>query len=292
MLIDTGWNDAECKNKMLSELKALDVDLGKTDLFVTHMHADHLGLAGDLATDTSTVYFNRPEASNVNQERSGKQKRQQKLDDAYILYGYPEKELKQSLEGHPGRIHALSRHLDFRFVKEGDTIEIGDYHFRTMETPGHSPGHSCLYEPNKRILVAGDHILSDISPNIAFSLIMADPLQQYLESLEKISRLEISLVLPGHRRIITDHKRRITELREHHQVRLTEVISALQDGDKTAYEVAPYVTWNTGFRSWKLFPSAPKRFAFGETLAHLEYLENKGTVRQRKKDNTVKFSLA
>ncbi|MBI4334920.1 MAG: MBL fold metallo-hydrolase [Chloroflexi bacterium] len=291
LLIDTGWNQRECKDKMLCELGALGVDLNKTDIFITHLHADHCGLAADLATRTSTVYINDVEAFAVNLESDRKRENDQELNEVFTRNGYPEEELKRSLESHPGRVHGLSRRIDFEILREGDALRIGDYSFRAVATPGHSLGHMCLYEAKMKVLVAGDHILSDITPNIAFTLRIQNPLKKYLESLEKIRSMDIGLVLPGHRRTIDDHKARIGELREHHRHRLTEVLSALKDGDKTAYEIAPFITWNIGFSSWELFPYPPKRFAFGETLAHLKYLEEEGSVRQRTWQDKILFSL-
>ena len=291
LIIDTGWNRQECRDEMLSGLKLLNVDLSKTDFFITHLHADHLGLVATLATDTSTVYFNQKETSMINSESSEWEKRWQEFDTFYIRNGFPEDELKKSMENHPGRQYNLKKRLDFRILKEGDTIQIGEYYFRCIETPGHSPGHMCLYEPNKKILIAGDHILFDITPNIMFWLEMEDSLGEYLANLEKVYYLDVELVLPGHRNIWNDHRRRIKELQEHHQARLKEVIAALKNGGKTAFQVAPYITWDIEYRSWELFPAGQKWFAVGETLAHLKYLEKQGMVRRETQENRMLFSL-
>jgi len=292
LIIDTGWNHQECMQVMSSNLKKLNVDLGKTDFFITHLHADHLGLVGKLATDTSTVYFNQKEAAMVNSESSEWERRWQEFDAFYIRNGFPEDELKKSMENHPGRQYNLKERLDFRILKEEDTIQIGEYSFRCIETPGHSPGHMCLYEPNKKILIAGDHVLSNITPNIMFWLEMEDSLGEYLANLEKVYALDVELVLPGHRNIWNDHRRRIKELQKHHHARLKEVGAALEDGGKTAFQVAPYITWDIEYRSWELFPAGQKWFAVGETLAHLKYLEEQGMVRRETQENRILFSLA
>ena len=291
LIIDTGWNRQECRDEMFSNLKLMNVDLSKTDFFITHLHADHLGLVATLATDTSIVYFNQKETSMINSERSEWEKRWQEFDAFYIRNGFPEDELKKSMENHPGRQYNLKKQLDFRILKEGDTMQIEDYSFRCIETPGHSPGHMCLYEPNKKILVAGDHILFNITPNIMFWLEMEDPLGEYLANLEKVYSLDVELVLPGHRNIWNDHRGRIKELHEHHQARLKEALAALEDGGKTAFQVAPYISWDIEYRSWERFPAGQKWFAVGETLAHLKYLEEKGLVRKETQENRILFSL-
>ncbi len=276
---------------MSSSLERLDVDLKKTDFFITHLHADHLGLTSSLATDTSTVYFNQKEATIVNAETFGDEWHWQKRDESFLSNGFPEDELKRAAVSHPGRRYSIKKPFDFCILKEGDTIEIGDYSFRCIETPGHTPGHMCLYDADKKILVAGDHILFDITPNITSWIEMDNALNQYLASLEKVYALDVSLVLPGHRRIMNNHRERIRELQEHHQARLNEVLSALEDGEKNAFQVAPYLTWDISFSSWELFPAQQKWFAFGETLAHLHYLEGKKLIKERTKGQKIVFSL-
>ena len=288
LVIDTGMNREECMHEMRSCLGMLNVDLNKTDFFITHLHADHLGLVGDLATDTSKVYFNEKEVSLAD---PGEEYWRQ-LGEVFKSHGFPEDELGRAMKRHPGRIYGLKRHVDFCLLKEGDAIDVGDYSFRCTETPGHTPWHMCLYEGEKKVLVCGDHILFDITPNITTWRGMRNPLGQYLTSLDKVYGLDVNVVLPGHRRIWNNHRRRIAELKEHHQTRLTEILRALEDGEKAAFEIAPWVTWDIKCSSWESFPPTQKIFAVGETLAHLEYLEEQGTVRRRAEEDKVLFSLS
>jgi len=102
----------------------------------------------------------------------------------------------------------------------------------------------------------------------------------------------VDLVLPGHRRLLKDHKKRINELQEHHRDRLDEALSALGNGSKTAWEVAPYITWDIEFNSWQEFPSVQKFFAIGETIAHLDYLVLQGKARKDMENHKVLYSLS
>lgn len=289
LIIDTGMNREECKQQMLSNIQELDVDLNRTDFFITHLHADHLALAGELVTESSAVYFNEKEAAPINFGGG------EPMQDAFGFLcsnGFPEDELERALKNHPAALYGLRRHLEFSLLRENDIINAGDYSFRCIETPGHSPGHMCLYEPNKRILVAGDHILFDITPNITLWPQMENPLKEYLASLEKVYPLDVDLVLPGHRSIGHDHRKRVEELRQHHKVRLNEILSAIKEGDKTAFDTAPHVSWDVDYKSWELFPPQQKFFAVGETLAHLKYLEEEGLVRRKTKDGKILFSAS
>jgi glyoxylase-like metal-dependent hydrolase (beta-lactamase superfamily II) len=227
LIIDTGWDQKECMDAMQAGLRALGVDLRKTDFFITHLHADHLGLLSRLAAETSTIYFNQPEA-----ERIRSLNRWNDFIDFARMNGFPEDELQSALRSHPGYKYGLKGDLPFSIVKEGDRISIGDYLFECVETPGHTKGHMCLYEPRKRIFVAGDHILDDITPTIQLWSDDWDPLKEYLNSLEKIYKLDIELVLPGHRGIIRNCKERIRELKDHHAKRLEEIVSILRKGSQ------------------------------------------------------------
>jgi len=288
LIIDTGMNREECKREMLSNLEKLEVDLKKTDFFITHAHADHLGLVVHLATDTSRIYMSEKEVVVHNSEGED---HWQKVILFYLLNGYPEDELKEAVENHPQRRYGFNHEMNYSVVNDGDTIEIGDYSFKCIDTRGHAPGHMSLYETNKKIFIAGDHILFDITPNIAYRLELENPLKEYLANLEKVDRLDITLLLTGHRSILNDHRKRIRELREHHQERVKEVLHALEDGEKTAFQVAPYIDWDVSFGSWELFPAAQKWFAFGETLAHLHYLEGNEMIHKRTKGQRIVFSL-
>ena len=291
LIIDTGFNCEECLNAMVTNLQKLGVDLNKTDIFITHLHVDHMGLAGTLARKSSKVYFNEQEARIINAREDVLKKDWQKILDVYVANGFDAEGARLSLKSHPAHKYGLQRRIDFATVKDGDTIVIGDFHFRCVSTPGHSPGHMSLYEANKKILVAGDHILFDITPNIAYWLEMEDALGQYLANLEKVNALDVKLVLTGHRRLIHDLRGRVRELEEHHRSRLNEVMTALGDGKQNILQIAPRITWDITAKTWEEFPPPQKWFAFGETLAHVKYLEARGIVRSRSHNGKTKYEL-
>jgi glyoxylase-like metal-dependent hydrolase (beta-lactamase superfamily II) len=285
LIVDTGWNQEECMNAMQAGLRELGVDIRKTDFFITHLHADHFGLISDLITDTSKIYFNQPDADRF---KSGFQ-----LDDFANfarLNGVPENELRAIRQSHPGLKFRAKEGLAFHILREGDAISIGNYVFKCVETPGHTWGHMCLYEPNKKIFIAGDHILNDITPNIQLWSDEWDPLKEYLASLEKVYKLDIELVLPGHRGIFKSCRERIQELKHHHQKRLEEIISILEKGKKNAFQVASQMSWDIICDSWDLFPVSQKWFATGEAIAHLKHLEKKKIIRREIREKKIVFS--
>jgi glyoxylase-like metal-dependent hydrolase (beta-lactamase superfamily II) len=207
------------------------------------------------------------------------------------LQGFPEVELQMALHSHPGFKFRSKGYPPFHILKEGDTISIGDDVFRCIETPGHTKGHMCLYEPYKKILISGDHILNDITPTIQLWSFDWNPLKEYLASLDKVYKLDIELVLPGHRGVFRNYKERIQELKHHHEKRLEEIISILEKGRKDAYQVASQMTWDIIYDSWDLFPVSQKWFGVGEAIAHLKYLEEKETIRREIQGQKILFSL-
>lgn len=150
----------------------------------------------------------------------------------------------------------------------------------------------CLYEPKCKILFSGDHILDTITPNIALWSEGDDPLKRYLESLDKVNGYEVGRVLPGHRQPFDNHRRRIAELKKHHEIRAEEVISILKKGRQNAYQVASQMTWDIDQELWEDFPVPQKWFASGEALAHLQYLLGKGRIKRELQDQKALFSLA
>jgi glyoxylase-like metal-dependent hydrolase (beta-lactamase superfamily II) len=289
LIIDTGWNREDCMTALVSGLKECGVDLRRADFFITHAHADHFGLASALAKDEARIYLSQADATDINAaDAPGYWEREASFAR---MRGFPEEELKKAFASHPGRRYRSEGYINFSILKGGDTISIGNYLFECIETPGHTEGHICLYEPSKKIFICGDHMLIDITPNILLLSDARNSLREYLVSLDKVYDLDVELVLPGHRSIFKDQKKRIRELKQHHQIRLKEVISILRKGKQNVFQIASQMTWDIGYKSWDLFPPAQKWFAFGEAMAHLKYLEAKGEVRREMEEQGIVFFM-
>lgn len=282
LVVDTGLNRAECRRAMADAVRAAGIDLAETDFVVTHAHADHVGIARELAGDHSRVYLSAPDAAILREWTGWEQ-----LFPVAAAHGFPRDELARGLEG--------NRNMGFRgedvpettTLEEGQVFAVGDYRLEAVSTPGHSPGHTCLYERERRLLLSGDHLLDEISPNIT-SWRAGDPLRAYLTSLRKVHGLEVDRVLPGHRRPFRDHRRRIRELQDHHARRLEGVLSLLEPGPRTAYDLAADMEWDLA-GSWARWAFTQRWFALGEALAHLRYLEAEETVEAAERDGLVFF---
>ncbi len=287
LLIDTGLNTKACRKAMDEALTAIDIDLGRTDFFITHYHADHYGLAPLLAGDASVVHMSQADIEALKKWPGW---------ELHIrlagINGFPEQALRDTLKNHPAHIFGTLFPKHLKAVSDGDSLHYGRYGFQVIITPGHTPGHACLYEAGQGILVSGDHVLFDITPNITCWYQDRNPLKQYFASLNKINRLQISAVLPGHRRMMPACHERIRELKEHHWKRNKEILTILTDGPKNAYQTASMITWDIDAESWERFPTWQKFFATGETIAHLRYLEVAGQIISEIINGRIFYSIS
>jgi glyoxylase-like metal-dependent hydrolase (beta-lactamase superfamily II) len=284
LIIDTGFNNKVCEDAMVNGLNTLGINLADTDIFITHFHADHFGLVPKLKTRTTRVFFNRQEAEILESwEGFGT------MIEFAGHHGFPKPKLKSALEAHPGNKFGTDWIPMVNILSEGQILTYGDYSFTCVETPGHTLGHICLYEEDRQLLFSGDHVLGDITPNIASWSEDDHPLDDYLDSLDKIQAMDVSVCLPGHRSLIKDFDGRVEELKHHHEERANEVLEILDHKRLSAYDIAGRMTWAIRARSWEEFPLMQRWFATGEAIAHIHYVEGKGLANRVEADNMIYY---
>lgn len=291
-LVDCGLHTAQALNHFRSALNMIGVEAERiSTIVVTHHHPDHLGMAGTIQSITGArVVMSAVEREIVSRDWYG---------PGGTIEGAIRRMLEQS--GMPGglvdRLKSqrawLSSHIDplenVISVNDGDILPVGKRSLRVILTPGHSPGHLCLFEAETGTFWVGDHLLPRITPNIGlYPLSDPKPLGNYLESLEKVLLLPIQRAFPSHGEPFENIAARVAELKAHHLRRLDTLLSLM-----TRRGTTPYVL------SQKLFgedlPDQARRFALAETLAHLEHLvaqgravksETKGLVHYRTEART------
>ena len=286
LIIDTGFNFPECHESLWQGLSELDVDLTKTDVFLTHLHSDHTGLVGDLEKAGCTVYMGDIDYNYIQMSADGKiwhitEKRYQ--DEGMPAESIERQLSNQAVKGRPDKFTAT-------LVHDGDILHFADLNFHVIHTPGHTKGLCCLYLPEQQIFFSSDHVLFDITPNITVWYNLKHALKVYLDSLDKVRNLPVKLALPGHRKGDTSIATRIDEIKHHHQVRLAEVMKIVTDNPGlTAYEIASHMTWSMRGKSWEEFPPTQKWFAMGEGLSHIEYLLDEGKLRRCEENGKIAY---
>lgn len=286
LVIDTGFNRPECIDKFFSGLAELDIEPAKIDVLVTHLHSDHCGLIGILKERGAQILIAEQEAKAI--MRLSTPAYWDWFNALAKMYDAVKYDIQVS--DHPGHRYRPTPVDDYISLQGGDILSYGGYELTIMPTPGHTKGHIALYEPTHKIFFGGDLILDKITPTITFWGFEQDILQVYFDTLQKVEQMDIKLLLTGHRAILHDHKKRIKELREHHEKRLAEIELILAKGEKSVCDVAGEMSWDITAKSWDDFPKPQKWFATGEAMAHLEHLYCKGVANRREVDGILLYS--
>ncbi len=287
ILIDTGFNRPECEEALKSAFEELGIN--SADLLITHLHSDHCGLVAKFADNNSIIYSSETDGELINFESGNLYWKM--LDDLFIKYGFPKAEFGRNTDIHPGRKYCNKDRINFTYISEGDILKYGGYELKVVLTPGHTPGHMCLYDEKNKILFCGDHILGTITPNICIEIGVENPLNDYIQSLKKIEKLDVKLLLSAHGTPVENMYDRINELYKHHEQRLNEVLSILGNESKTAYMTAEKMTWEIDCKNWNDFPAPQKWFATGEAVSHLQYLYFLGKVVKEEKNGVYFYRV-
>ena len=271
LLVDSGIATEECLDALEDGLKQRGI--AWTDirmLCLTHLHPDHIGLSWKiLETTGARLAMHRAEAEYL--ALVAAENRPPFFGAAMSGAGVPE-ELQHRIERVFVDVRRNYRpHHPHLLLEGGEHIPIRGGILQAIWTPGHSPGHLCLYSPEHRYLISGDHLLENITPNIAWHP-EHDMLAQYLDSLQLLEPFDVGLVLPSHGTPFRGHRERIRATTDHHDQRCGEILAHLAETPLTAHALVAKVWPRT------LSPFH-HNFAVFEILAHLEYLERRGRVR-------------
>lgn len=283
LVIDTGFNRPECKEALFEGLDELEIDRARTALFITHLHSDHAGLVGEVMQQgIKTIYMGEIDYNYLYAKENEGQ--WEELEERFAEEGFPKDTLIELRTTNQAVAFAPAGEFPAKLVQGGDFIEVGGYRFQCVHTPGHTPGHICLYSSELKLLFSGDHVLFDITPNITPWLRVEDSLGDYLNSLDKIMKYDVELTLPGHRAESWELYERVEEIKEHHNIRLAEMIDIIEEyGEINAYDIASHLQWSMRGLTWEEFPDNQKWFATGETLSHLDYALKRGKIGIKKK---------
>ncbi len=296
LMIDTGWFTAESFSVLQTKLK--EIGLSVTDvvtIIITHVHPDHFGLAGKIKqlSPRAELLMHSWESDMLESRYVKFSDLSDKISAMLHKHGVPSQDRNVLGSASMPALEYVTITFPDRILYGGEIISTGIFDLEIIWTPGHSPGHICLYEPQNKLLFSGDHILPHITPNISYHVQSGDnPLGDYLYSLHKLENLSVSQVLPAHEQIFIGLNERIKQITEHHDNRKTEILNVIGTKPHNAWEIASQLTWSVPGRTWEQFPPYQQRSAVMETISHMEYLRWGGKVQRIiNNDGTISYQL-
>jgi glyoxylase-like metal-dependent hydrolase (beta-lactamase superfamily II) len=272
VLVDTGMH---APGSMLHLHRALDqarLRIEHVRLIVcTHAHIDHCGQAPPIAERAGCEVWMHPNHQHHTAATADPELALARRIEIARQSGVPEAPLRRWIEQRRGQGtgQAGTLHVD-RTLTEGDRVatDLGDWH--VIETPGHAPSHICLYHPERRLLISGDHVLGRVSLYFDAGF-TPDPVGEFLASLDKVEAVDARLALAGHGRPFTDVPGHIAANRALVAERLDTVRAALPG---TVYEIAQKVYGDA-------FSDMTASWLLSKTRCYLTHLENLSEITSR-----------
>ena len=285
-LLDCGMNSEESVGIIRQAIKHLGAS-GVRRLMVTHIHPDHYGAAGAFAGEgLADLYIHRLEVPLVHPRYVELEHLVKEVRNYLLVNGLPDEDA-EVLSNSQRALSEVVKTAEPSVQLDGaETVVMGLHRLRVEWTPGHSPGHICLYEPDGGLLFAGDHILPELSPNIGLHpQSTPDPLHDYLDGLKRMAAYRPKVVLPAHGRPFSGVEQRVETLLDHHKRRLDRVMEIAGDEEKSGWEVALEL-WGPRENLYE------KRLALQEALAHLQALAVERRVSKSVTPSSVRWRPA
>jgi len=286
-MFDTGLNTPETLLHIEESLHRIGREIRDIErILITHYHIDHCGLAGRLQ-DISGASIHMSEWSRpFIMARNGEEAAfMDRIKVFCRRHGLPEKAIA-FIAGLLGTFKKAGSSFTIDSFYRGEQREVvGGKKMLVLPTPGHTHDHLSFFFPQERLLLSGDHVLPEITPNLSPNLFVGDfrPLQSFLDSLSRVESLPIATVCPAHGRPFAKLKERIAEIRAHHQVRKSLTLASVRGGAKTAFMVSQDI-FGSDLNEFDQF------LALNETYVHLVELLTEGLIREESAENLILYA--
>ena len=291
-LVDAGPNSGTSFDELQRGVAGLGHSLEDIELVVlTHQHIDHLGLVSLVASrsgaEVAAIDVAVPFVENYSLEA---QADDDFARDIMLRHGIPA-EVASALQSVSQAFRAWGARAEVtRPLRDGEELRFRDRRFTVNHRPGHSPSDTVFHDPDRRLLIAGDHLLRHISSNplltrpLDGSKERPQALVTYLESLRKTREMDVGIVLPGHGEPIADHRALIDERVALHRRRSDKIHRLISERPRRAYELAQELWGNVAVTQAYL--------TLSEVLGHMDLLLNAGRAREVTRDGVAVFEAA
>jgi glyoxylase-like metal-dependent hydrolase (beta-lactamase superfamily II) len=276
VLVDTGVHEPGSMGHLELAMDQVGLKVEHVRLLVcTHAHSDHYGQAATIMDRTGCELWMHPDYGHMTRAATEPEVYFERRLEVAAMSGVPRPALEayRAARKNANDDYGVARVVEpDRHLVEGMEFQTDLGTWRTIETPGHAPSHICFFQPERRLLISGDHLLGRVSLfyDIGHT---PDPAGEFLNSLDKVEDLDARLCLPGHGRTFSDVRAHIHANRTLVAERVQKVLDAVATEELTAFEVIPHVYGEA--------PSAATgNWWLSETLAYLTHLEATGRARR------------
>jgi len=274
VLFDTGMHEPGSLSHLERALGQVNLSLDNVRLVVcTHAHSDHYGQAADIVDHAGCELWMHPNHEHMTRAAQDPDAALERRIEVARQSGVPEEPLRAYAEARRGQGFGISRLIEpDRPLLPGLDIETDLGTWNVYETPGHAPSHVCMFQPEHRMLISGDHLLGRVSLYYDYGY-SPDPAGEFLASLDVVEQLDARLCLSGHGRTFTDVQGHIEANRALVHERIAKVHEVISRGEITAFDAVPlvYEQAMTPMRAnWWL----------SETLCYLTHLERTGRAER------------
>ena len=286
-LVDCGTaGDPTCWEALVNGLAETGHGIADvTDLVVTHAHSDHFGLAAKVVAESGCTMWMHPAHEAFTDSALEPERMSAARERRARAEGVPEDVIDQYADTGEETDFALSPIPAFEELRSGMQIPSRLGAWDVLETPGHSPSHLCLYQPQQRLLILGDLVSRVFAPWYDYGY-TADPIAELSASLALVEGLDVNLALPGHGRPIED----LADVIAMHQEEIVRRL-ALVDAE-VAREPGP--AYEIGLRAFGPSPSMMAEVGrLQEAMACLRHLRLQGrVVREVLPSGVFRYRLA
>jgi glyoxylase-like metal-dependent hydrolase (beta-lactamase superfamily II) len=276
VLVDTGWHGPGSMAHLERAMDMVNLRVEHVRLLVcTHAHSDHYGQAGPIIDRAGCELWMHPNHRHMTQAAEDPDAALERRLEVALQSGVPPAAVEAAREARKqSGGFGIARLVEPDHpLAEGDEVMTDLGAWRVYETPGHAPSHVCLFQPERRLLISGDHLLGRVSLFYDYGS-TPDPAGEFLSSLDKVEDLDARLCLAGHGRTFTDVRAHIHANRELVAERLAKVLEAIGGAEeRTAFEVVPHVYGEQ-------VTAANANWWLSETLCYLQHLEVTGRAQR------------
>ena len=269
VLVDTGMHQPGSLGQLERALAQVNLKLEHIQqVVITHAHTDHWGQAAPIVQRTGAKLWMHPDHRHATASELEPEAAMARRMEVGRQSGVPEAALQRYFDQIKNMPSGLAGVIEpDHDLTDGVLIETDLGPWQVYETPGHAPSHICLFQPDRRLLISGDHVLGRISPFFEYGW-TPDPIGEFLGSLDRVDELDARLCLSGHGRTFTDVHAHVEGNRRLVTERLEATARGVAQGPRTALELVPAVFGEP------LGPST--RWHLIETLCYLQHLEQEG----------------